>query len=585
MSSDLRLFAADVKFDEKDVVGYEGRHVFYTKHHEGRSDMLFVKEYIHLKDGRRLINLRKIFDHPRSYWVTKPTFRNHADHLEWVDLNEVDRFECPQWELAEHAANTLRYRGHRRDLRTLAATNHLYGTDISSQALLRQQYKDNFPKCVFPKSSMAAFDIETEEVKGHKYPIIVQASFKDRAIIRVLRSFLDGHSLINAEDMFFEMCEKLIGDRLRKRGLTRENIDFEICDSPGECVADVVARLHVWKPDYVNVWNINFDLPRIIRALEEEQYCLEDVFCDPEVPPEYRYFKYCVGKDTHVSQDGKEKKLKYFEQWHTVDCPASFQWIDGMCYYYQRRKTGGMMKVGLDACLERHTFNKKTGEYEGKLSIEGVVDQGIDWHIVMQRDHKFEYLAYALWDGPSLEILDEHTTDVVVSLTNDIAYSDLKSVPSLPKQLADALHYHLLKNGKVISSTSNDMKTDIDGILVDPDAWIATLAAHLMQDNGLPVFIDAPHLKSSIYIHGADADIVGTYPNLGIACNVARETTYKEVTIRMVGMTEDARRQWGINLTGGKVNAIELGTTGMGLPFPEEWLAAYDESMALRSMT
>ena len=90
--------------------------------------------------------------------------------------------------------------------------------------------------------------------------------------------------------------------------------------------------------------------------------------------------------------------------------------------------------------------------------------------------------------------------------------------------------------------------------------------------------------SSAIFIHGADADIVGTYPNLGIACNVSRETTYKEVTIRMVGMTEEARRQWGINLTGGKVNSIELGTTGMGLPFPEEWLEAYDESMHLRSM-
>jgi len=71
-------------------------------------------------------------------------------------------------------------------------------------------------------------------------------------------------------------------------------------------------------------------------------------------------------------------------------------------------------------------------------------------------------------------------------------------------------------------------------------------------------------------------DIEGTYPKIEEVANISKECTVREL-ISIEGMNEHQRRTFGINMSGGVVNAIELGVTGFGLPTPSQWLALYDE--------
>ncbi len=565
----LHQYADKTPYNKEDVIGYECQHAFYTKRFDGQSDMLFLKEYIHLKDGRKLINTRQLFDHPRKYWITQERYRNHTDKLEWVEIEQCNEYAAPQYALADEIALKLRKYSGQRDLRTLADTNFVHGADISPMSLIRQRYRNTYPECRRSLSSMATLDLETDMIWGTGEPIIAEVSFKDRACLAINKKWLDGEDPVHFVQKVHEAIERNIGDYVRERKI---KVEVVILDSPGQIVAHVIGRLHEWKPDFVNVWNISFDMPKMIEWLEYECYNLADVFCDPSVPEAYRHFEWKEGKKERKNRKGKVFKLKNCERWHNVDCPASFQWIDGMLYYYQRRKSDGMMSVGLDACMDRHCKLNKL-----KFDVKNV--STAEWHRIMQKTpkHRADYCAYALWDGVGLEILDEETGDVGISLVEDIGYTDLKSLTSMPKGLADALHYFVLARGWVMSCVSNSMETAIDRLLPDVDDWIVALPTYNVEQCGLRVIKGIPTIISQIFAHVFDADVIRTYPTVGQLLGVSKETTYRERTINIRGMTEEQVREWGINLSSGEVNAVELCVTGLNLPSLDKLLIDYKE--------
>lgn len=587
---ELTLHTGDV-VKRSDIKGFHCQHAFYSQRIDKQSDVLLVKEHVVLNDGTRHINLRLRFDEPRPFYITKPMFKNHTDKLEYTELSKVDYFESPQWCLAESAARQLRYYGRNSwNLRTLGSTNHLYGTDISPTSLFRNKYRKKWPDLVPASSTLAVIDSETCVKAGPLFQktIIVTISFKTKCFVAVLEDWLGGFS-VNCKALLMPIMNELIGGVLKQRGITSDDIEVFVGKSPGAIIERAIQKLHEWQPDFVGVWNLDYDMVKFIQgltdynehdftsALKGTNEDLANIFSDPLVPEEYRYFRYNQGKDTHVAQDGKIKKLKHTERWHTVDSPASFQWVDMMCYYYQRRKSGGMMSVGLNACLERHEIGVS------KLHFDcGVPTDTVDWHKKMQDEHKLIYMVYALFDCITSEMLDEKTMDISVHLVNSIAYSDIRYLTSLPKKFVDGFHYNLLENGSVLGSVSDSLKKDYDSILVGVDDWIITLASHALEPVGVPVIKEIPNLKSSVFIHLSDADVVRTYPSVGINLNIGRTTTYKEPTIKLKGMTEEQRREFGVNFTGGKVNAIELCVAGLGLPYPDELLKMYDEGKLVR---
>ena len=68
--------------------------------------------------------------------------------------------------------------------------------------------------------------------------------------------------------------------------------------------------------------------------------------------------------------------------------------------------------------------------------------------------------------------------------------------------------------------------------------------------------------------------IVSTYPNVSQILNIARETCVMEFCM-MSGITEPVRREFGVNLTGGRVNAIEMSQKVLGAPTMDAMLDAY----------
>lgn len=64
-------------------------------------------------------------------------------------------------------------------------------------------------------------------------------------------------------------------------------------------------------------------------------------------------------------------------------------------------------------------------------------------------------------------------------------------------------------------------------------------------------------LYTNVRTHVGDLDVTGAYPNNQIMLNVSKYTNTREL-IDIEGVTEDTRRLQGINLSGGRTNAIEF---------------------------
>lgn len=550
------------KHTAEDVKGYEFRHAFYTTDYNKQNDLLFVKEYVHLKDGTKYPRLRKFFNKERSFWVTKPAFRNHSEKKEWEDIDKLTEFRCTQAKMPDRIAAALDYHGANKGLRTLARSPYLYGVDITPISLMKHAYETKFPDCLSIAASVCAYDIETDVVNGTNEIILIGVTFKDKVALIVNEAFM-AQSQDN-ERRIRQRTDELLEKYVKERNI---KLDIYFYKTPGQCAEKSISLLHEWMPDFVSIFNINFDLPIVVEALKKEGYDLDDVFCDPSVPKAFRSFVYNEDEPQKVTQANRASPKNDTAMWHTVSAPASFVFIDSMALYYILRMAAGREAGGysLDAVLTRNLGLTKL-----KFTETDHLSK-VEWHRKMQSEYKVEYCVYNIFDCIALELLDEKIKDISQSIRLQVGYSRYEDFNSGPRKLCDDIHFFCLKHGKVVGSTSNQMRTELDDLVLNANRWIVTLPAHMVEDIGISAIDELPDVKSLITTHNSDLDIRTTYPCLEDICNISKETTYREFC-KIEGQPESEVRKFFLNLTGGSSNALQLGTQIFKLPTPGELL-------------
>lgn len=537
----------------------------------GEPDFHLVKEVVHEPDGTTRPNVRMLKNYKRPFWVTKRGAQNHKDKKEWEDIERLDRFESTQTELHAACCRALGtpwlQNDKRQDMRKLQSNPYLYGTDILSTAIIKRMYQDKFPELVTP-FTISCFDTETDVIRGTNEIQMATVSFGKRVYTAVQKVFVAGQS--DVVNRLHKLMDKYLSEYVAKRGIEWV---VEIVDTEIDVVKRCFAKAHEWKPDFLAIWNIDFDMSKILQACERAKVYPEDIFSDPMVPRQYRHFKYKQGPKQKVTASGKVTPIKPSAQWHTVFCPSSFYFIDAMCAYRHIR-TGNAEEpsYSLDAILQKHLGIRKLKFEEA----EGLT--GIDWHQFMQEKYPLEYVIYNVFDCVSMEELDEVTTDLRLTMPLFSGCSDFENFKSQPRRTADNLHYFALQNKRVIGSTSGEMAQEFDKETIGLDGWIVTLPAHLVVDNGLQVIEEAPDMRTNIRGHVGDLDVSASYPNGGCVFNISKETTSKEL-LRINGVTEEMRRMQGVNLSAGHTNAVEFCTGMYGLPSMETLLKSFQQQM------
>lgn len=557
-------------FKQEDVIGLECKHAVYTESTANDTDdLLTVKELVHLKDGTKVPRLRFYKNRQRPFWITKEKYQNHTDKKEVEYEDKLTKVECTQRELNSQICKRLGYGNPKQQLRTICRSPYIYGADISPATLLKNQYQEKWPG-LFHSNSVAVLDTETDMWNGDGKDIIISTvTLKDKCIITILDTWIAG--IPDAVNQIHEALDKYLGHITKPRNM---KFEIKIMSNTGAMVKECIDKCHEWMPDFVTFWNMDFDMTVMLRALEQGGYNLADVFSAPEVPPEYRYFRYKRGQDQKIKADGKAENLAWYDKWHVVETPSSHFWIDEAAVYRNiRRAKGKEPSYSLDNILK-----KNLGEEWGKLYFptgDSTAPSGsVEWHQQMQKYFKINYVVYNVYDCIGVELLDEKVTDLNTQIGILSGSSEYTVFNSNPKRNVSAFYFDMIKEGLIAGTLSDQMETELDKSLLGKEDWIVTLPTHNVAPNGVFMIKDLPTVRSFVRRYTSDADIGSTYPNGEIIMNLSKMTTMYEVC-RIEGVTASKQRLVGVNLTGGPVNSIEIMMDTMNAPDPFQLLDEY----------
>lgn len=550
-------------------------HATYFKSKEDRkSDVVVVKEKLHIDDGTIRNNLRLIKNYQRTFYITKKQFQNHNDKKEWEYIEFLDTYSCTQAELVSMAYQKLYDKKLFNFLRLAELSNnpYLYGTHVSTPVLIAKEYQEKYPDLQTARS-LAIMDYEWDVIHGHGDILAGAVTFQGKTHIAVTKEFLKPYLHIpDLENKIIELIKKetrhIVGDR-------QKEIIISIVDAPWKVVKKLFGSVHKWQPDFLGFWNIKGDINKIIEMLEKANIDPALIFSDPSIPDEFKYFNWREGKEYRIKANGERTKTDYIDLWHVVESPSSFKCICLMASYRVVRARDQLRtSYSLDSILhDELSF--------GKLHFDFIPEcPQTEWHKIMQSKYQLEYLAYLSIDVQGPDILDAKTNDIARSIPGFLGISELSTLKSNPTKLANRLHYVLLNSNRVICSVSENMADELDKLTPSLDGWIGILAAELEHDLGIKLLADIPTINTNITIHSHDNDVVGAYPASGVACNISKTTTLLE-TCSISGGTDILMRHIGINMSNVRGNCIDLAHHIYGLPNLPDLLTEFKQHFNL----
>lgn len=547
---------------DKTIKGKECRFVVHIPTRDvDIPDYHLIKETIHYTDGTSEPNLRMIENYQRPYWVSKMNARSYTQKKEWEDLDKLLMKEVTQSNLYRDIGRILN-QNYIKNPKELLASPYIYGVDIDSTTFIKREYQVKYPDIKTPYT-VSTLDIETDVINGTKDIIMCTVTYKNEITTVVLKSFIE--HIPDYESKLNQRIHKYIGDYIEKANLIIKTL---VATDPVELIKLIFNKLHIWKPDILAIWNINYDIPEILRVLEKYHADPKIYLCDPSIPYNQRVCRYREGQTKKVTASGQVKPLNPALQWHTLDLTASFYVLDAMCVYRRLRiAKQEEPSYALNAILDKELGIRKLSFTE--------TDQysGLKWHQVMQSDYKLEYIVYNIFDAYSMCELENKTTDLsyaMPSLANNTSFSKFNSQPKL---ISDAFFFFLFNNNqKVLGCTGrspviktaeeNDEESDDEVENYETlglKGWICTLPS-FMSVPGLPLIEEDPLIATNARGYVSDVDASAAYPTATSINNVSKENTYRELcTIK--GVPEDVFKLQNLNFITGKVNAIEYTTT------------------------
>lgn len=550
---------------DKTITGKECRFAVYIPPPSpDKPDLHFVKENVHYSDGTTSPNTRIFYDFKRPYWIVHKGARNYTQPKEWIDLEFVTQYETTQSRLVQDAARSLGIPYFKGSLRQLSQNPYLFGTDIKSTAIIKHSYQTKYKDTKPTYYSYASFDVETDVLYGTEEIVLATTAFKNLIITAVTKDFVKGCH--NPEEKIRMATSKYLREYIDKENLINENY---VVDSEIDALKIIFKRLHELKPDFLGIWNIDFDLRKVMRACERANFPIEELLSDPSIPKEYRYFRYEPGAAQKKMASGRVMPLPNSARWSTAQCPASFYLIDAMQVFKQvRLGKPERPSYSLDAILS-------TELKLGKLKFEAAKNyDGLAWHIYMQKNYPIEYDVYNKFDSYSMLLLDRKNKDVSFSLPLYSNASDFADFKSQPRRSMDKLHWYCLQNGKVIGTT-NATVSDEYTKSINVSGWITNLAAPLITEQGQRLIKESPSIVTTIYTNVGDLDVASSYPNGIITYNISKETTSKEV-LEVIGIPRRVYERDNMLLINGHTDAVQWCVSICQFPNTKQLLADWD---------
>ena len=526
-------------------------------------DLHVIKECIHLTDGSTKPAIKLVYDFQRPYWIAKKGVRNYTQPKEWIKKEYLNEFKSTQRNLTDAIARSLGKPWFRGNLRQLQESPYLFGTDIKSTAIIKRAYQDKYKYTSESLYSIAYLDIETDTTDNSI--VLISVYFNNVCITGVLTRYLE-----NTDENINKInksMEKYLGYYVKDLNIQTELYFY---DTEIELLSGIFDKIHSLMPDFLAIWNMDFEMSRFIEACDRAGIDPAMIFSDPSIPKEYRYFKYKRGPAQKVTASGKITPIPPAARWHTVYCPASFYIIDAMCSFkHVRIGIPERPSYSLDSILTQE-LNLTKLKFTQADSYKGFA-----WHIYMQTEYPVEYLIYNRFDVISMYLLEQKNKDMSFFIPLYSGTSDFEDFKSQPRRIMDRLHWEVMEHGLIMGTTSKALVDDYSS-KINLKGWITNLDAELITKQPAPVVQEDTELISTVYTNTGDLDVSASYPNGEVCYNISKETTKKEL-LEIKGIPEEIYKYENMLLITGHVDALQWCSSMLGFPKLGELLSLYDK--------
>lgn len=460
-----------------------------------RPDLHYIKETLHMSDGSLKDNIRMIENFERPYYITMPRYRNHKQKKEYELIDRVQQFKSTQTDLANNIAGKLGKVGYRKNkMRDVVDSPYLYGVEISSEALIKKAYMDKYPNAQ-SEFKVAAYDIEydvdTKEIS------VISVVMEDKLYTVINKKFVNG--IKDPEGKVKELYRKHIPKSDIKKSV--KYIKVEVANDEVAVIRKSFEVANKWSPDFLAIWNINSDIPHILKRLKKYDIKPEDIICDQDIPKERRLFYWKEGPKKKLTDSGKETGIDWEKQWHYAFSTTRFVMVDAACVYSQVRV--GQQTVpggyGLENILNTELELGKLKFYDDEVKLENA-----DWHRYMSKNRFLEYSVYNQWDVMSMIELDNKILDMRLSMPLLAGPSSFAIFNSMPKKIVDDLHFFYMDRGRVLGCKPSRLREEYK--LLGMERWIITLPASLQITEKMHHIMYDDLIETQMTTHDYDVD-------------------------------------------------------------------------------
>lgn len=562
------------------IVKREVRFAWFLPKNDYREDSHYVREDVTYEDGRQEPNCYVRTDFKRPIYVTKQAFRNHKDKKEFELKENLIGQMTTQSDIDRVVANMLGKPHIANNKDEIKNSPYVYGYDVTSTSLIKYTTlkQNDFVQSAY---SVAAFDIETNP--DTQEILLSTVAYRDKVHTSILAKFLK--NIPNVQEKIKKAIIQYIPE------YADLNYSISICDSEVELLKDNFRVINKWKPAFLAIWNMDFDIPKILERLKHYNVSPTDVLCDQEVPKKYRTCRYKQGLKRKETASGVIKPINPSLQWHTLIVTAPYYVIDSMCVYRQLRISGQeKTSYSLDNILKEEGIG-------GKLKFEPANGySGIRWHLFLQENYPIEYIVYNIYDCLGMLELDKKNNDLSNTLPSYANITDFQKYNSQVRKISDSVFLFGLEKNRIIGTApkvsmkeeesaevidvedddedDEDEQYNEDGeILENPNkyktldlkGWIQLLPQNLLLNQGLKVIEEYPEVITNLRGLTCDMDMISSYPSCTTIANVSKETCFNEL-IRVDGMSEEDFREQNLSICLGNVNLLEYFNVVFDLP-------------------
>jgi hypothetical protein len=575
-------------------------HSCYVEDVGGNTDAIVVSEIIETQSGIIRPNLAVYKSPQTKFWVTKPTARSHTDKKEFEKLELLDEFKVPYRDRDKYMHEALNGRFPRflnYDMkRELQQSPYLYGGNITIEARTMIKYKqdlENSPRKGVPHAPTTGFfDIERSLLPDSfgDLPLMVFTA-ENKVFLTMKKMFMtevrDGVRVSVSVDEIRQAAHDIIDPLVASIFAENEDLKdyrdrlpfeyhFHVGETEAEMIEWIFGKMHETEVSFIGIWNLGFDIPEIIAALEKAKIPLENVFSHPKFRGTgfaYASYREDPRKVAHITQ-----------KWHWMSATAHFQFVDSMSLYsYIRVVDGKEASYALDDILAKFGLGGKL-KIEKTKELEGL--QQADWHRAMLSKFFVSYALYAMWDGMGLQLLEWRNNDLTSMMTlGDI--TPAKFFVNQTIRVTNTLFDEHLKQGWVLGTG-----VDVEG-MADEDLLTEGGAVLEPQDliaRGLKPFIEWPNHATHAYAWINDVDFSAQYPTNTSVLNISKQTkvaTMLNITGAGVGSRYKPKEAVEVlcsYLITPETSGYDLGVEFFNLPNYDEIDALFEEHLATEQL-